>query len=257
MGALGEFGLDGSVVLVTGAGKGIGFGIAVDAARSGASVVACSRTDSDLTHLSEVIGGFGGTCRTVRADVTDAEDRSRLLDVAEESFGRIDALVNNAGANRLRDAVDYEESEVEALIGLNLTAVYWMSVGVAKRMIPAESGGTILNITSQAGVVAAPGRSPYSAAKAGVNHLTRSLAAEWAPHGIRVNALAPTVTATPLGIEAMAQRPALAAEVAERIVLRGRAATIEEITRPAVFLLSEASSLITGQTLVVDGGWTL
>jgi 2-deoxy-D-gluconate 3-dehydrogenase len=176
---------------------------------------------------------------------------------AFKSFGRLDGVVNNAGCNILRDAVDYSEEEVDMLFNLNLRAVYWSCVLSARGMIEHGSGGSIINITSQAAIAAAPGRAPYSAAKAGVNHLSRTLAAEWATHGIRVNALAPTVTATRLGLEAMSQRPSFAEEVRRRVLLRGRPAEVEEISEPTVFLLSDASRLITGQTLVVDGGWTL
>ena len=186
-----------------------------------------------------------------------AFDVEHVCDVAESEFGQLDAVVNNAGINRLRDALDYLADEVDEIIDINLRAVYWSCVVAAKRMIASGTAGSILNITSQASVIGAPGRAPYSAAKAGVNHLTRTLAAEWAIHRVRVNALAPTVTATPLGLRAMEERPAFAAEVASRIVLTNRPATVEEIALPAIFLLSDAAGLITGQTLVVDGGWTL
>jgi gluconate 5-dehydrogenase len=257
MSALKEFSLEGQVIVVTGAGKGIGRGIALDAARSGASVVGCSRTPSDLEELVAEVKGFGGVCQTVTADISTRAGIESVLDFAESAFSRIDGVVNNAGVNKLRDALDFSEEEVDSLIELNLRAVYWSSVLAARRMIRAGTRGSILNITSQAAVMAAPGRAPYAAAKAAVNHLSRTLAAEWAPHGIRVNALAPTVTATPLGILAMQQRPELAAEVGQRNRLAGRAATVSEIARPAVFMLSPAASLITGQVLVVDGGWTL
>jgi NAD(P)-dependent dehydrogenase (short-subunit alcohol dehydrogenase family) len=258
MSALDCFSLNGQVVVVTGAGKGIGRGIALDAAASGATVIGCSRTQADLTSLeTEVAALSAGDCKTIVADITTLDGLESVYDFAERTSGRINGVVNNAGVNVLRDAIDYSEEEVDMLFTLNLKSVYWSCVIAARRMLKAGTQGAIVNITSQAAVAGAPGRAPYSAAKAGVNHLSRSLAAEWAQHGIRINALAPTVTATPLGIRAMEQRPEFAAEVARRIALRGRAATVEEISRPALFLLSPAASLITGQTLVVDGGWTL
>lgn len=250
-----EFALTEKVVAVSGAGRGIGRRIALDAARAGATVVACSRTQANLDELAAEIAAAGGRCETVTADLVERDGIGRFVDTAVERCGRIDGLVNNAGWNRLRDAVDYSEEEVDDLIGLNLTSVYWACVLGARRMIELGTGGAIVNITSQAGVVGAPGRAPYSAAKAGVNNLSRTLAAEWATHGIRVNALAPTVTLTPLGRKVMEERPGFAAEVRERNLF-GRAAEVEEISLPTLFLLTSAASMITGQVLVVDGGWT-
>ena len=249
--SIAAFGLDGMVVAVTGAGKGIGRAIAVDAARAGAAVVGCSRTESDLDSLCAEIEACGGRCTTVLADVTDADDVDSFLDAVP----RLDAIVNNAGGNQLAAALDYSIDDVDLLVTQNLRSVWLVSTAAARRL-RATGGGTILNITSQAGMIAAPGRAPYSAAKAGVNHLTKTLAVEWAPLGIRVNALAPTVTSTPLGERAMAESPALAEEVARRNLF-GRPATTQEISLPAIFLLSPAAAMITGHVLVVDGGWTL
>jgi len=249
--SIAEFDLDGMVVAVTGAGKGIGRAIAVDAARAGADILGCSRTPSDLDELRAEVEACGRKCHTVVADVTDPDDVERFLDAVPT----LDAVVNNAGGNRLADALDYTIADVDQLVTQNLRSVWLVSAAAARRM-GTTGGGTILNITSQAGVIAAPGRAPYSAAKAGVNHLTKTLAVEWAPLGIRVNALAPTVTATPLGERAMAEYPALADEVARRNLF-GRPASTQEISLPAVFLLSPAAAMITGHVLVVDGGWTL
>lgn len=256
MSGLPEFGLDGKVIAVTGAGRGIGRAIALDAAAAGATVAACSRTGDELLTLAEEIRDRGGRCETFTVDVSKVVGIQSFVDFVSQTCGTIDGMVNNAGINILRDAIDYSEEEVDLLIDFNLKAVYWACIITARLMIEQQRGGAIVNITSQAGVVGAPGRAPYSGAKAGVNNLSRTLAAEWATHGIRVNALAPTVTLTPLAEQAMAQRPAFAAEVKQRILL-GRPAEVREMSLPTVFLLSDAASMITGHTLVVDGGWTI
>jgi 2-deoxy-D-gluconate 3-dehydrogenase len=256
MGGLSEFGLEGRVIAVTGAGRGIGRAIALDVAAAGATVAVCSRTEGELVSLEEDIQQAGGKCVFRVVDLSERQGIESFIDFVVERCGSINGLVNNAGTNILKDALDYSDDEVDLLIDFNLKAVFWACVTAARRMIALGNGGSIVNITSQAGVVGAPGRAPYSGAKAGVNNLTRTLAAEWATYSIRVNALAPTVTLTPLAREAMAQRPAFAEEVKERILL-GRPAEVREMSLPTVFLLSDAASMITGHTLVVDGGWTI
>jgi gluconate 5-dehydrogenase len=253
--ALDAFSVANQVVAVTGAGRGIGRAIALDAARSGALVSACSRTDTELESLAEEIENFGGRCEWTTADLGSVAGVQDFVRFTTKAYGRIDAIVNNAGFNRLKDALDYDEDDVDVLLNVNLKSVYFLCTAAAREMI-GQGGGAIVNITSQAGVVGAPGRAPYSAAKAGVNNLTRTLAAEWATHQIRVNAVAPTVTLTPLARTVMAERPSFAEEVKEKILL-GRPAEVEEISLPVLFLLSRAAAMITGHTLVVDGGWTI
>jgi NAD(P)-dependent dehydrogenase (short-subunit alcohol dehydrogenase family) len=257
MPALSQFSLEGRVVAVTGAGRGIGRAIALLAAESGALISACSRTTTELMDLQSEIEGHGGRCQVSTVDMTDNADLAEFIDRTIQAYGRVDCFVNNAGTNFMMPAVDYTSADIDLLYNINLKAVYLASAAIAKYFIAAGVAGSIVNITSQAGVVGAPGRAPYSAMKAGVNNLTRTLAAEWASSGIRVNAVAPTVTSTPLTDEGFKRSPEFAAEVNERILLGHRPAKMHDIALPVLFLLSPSAAMITGHVLVVDGGWTI
>lgn len=257
MAPLSRFGLEDKVVIVTGAGRGIGRTIALDVVRSGARVAIGSRTQSELENLADEIVGKGGECFVHRLDVVDVESIQTFFAAVVEHYGRIDVLVNNAGYNKLGAALDYDEELFDTIIDANLKSVFFCSQIAARQMIAQEEGGSIVNISSQAGVVGAPERGPYSGAKAGVNNLTRTLAAEWAVHQIRVNVVAPTVTRSPLAEQAMQDSQAFADAVKSKNLLRGDLAEPEEMSGPVVFLASDAASMITGHTLVVDGGWTM
>jgi 2-deoxy-D-gluconate 3-dehydrogenase len=172
-------------------------------------------------------------------------------------FGRIDVLVNNAGYNKVGKILDYDEELYDLIVDANLKNVFFCSQIAARQMIAQGKGGNIVNISSQAGVVGAPERGPYSGAKGGVNNLTRTMAAEWAEYQIRVNAVAPTVTRSPLAETAMRESQAFADAVKTKNLLRGALAEPEEMSAPVIFLASDAAAMITGHTLVVDGGWTI
>lgn len=253
-----SFDLNGRVVLVTGAGRGIGRAVAIAVHRAGARVVAGSRTRSQLESLADEIAADGGECLPVEVDVENVASMQAFVDAAVDHFGRIDGLVNNAGDNIGRPALDFTEDEFDHLVDVNYKSVFFLSQIFARAVASNEPGGAaaIVNISSQAGCVGAPGRAPYSGAKAAVNNVTRSLAAEWAPMKIRVNALAPTFTNTELAREILDSDADMRATV-ERMILLGRPAEPEEIAAPVVFLLSSAAAMITGHTLVVDGGWTI
>jgi len=257
MGHLGCFELNDKVVVVTGAGRGIGRQIAIDAAASGARLAIGSRTTSELESLATEIGASGSECFSYRLDVVDVESIERFVEQVISHYSRIDVLVNNAGYNKLAAALDYDEALFDQIVDTNLKNVFFCSQSVAKRMIAQGSGGNIVNISSQAGVVGAPERGPYSGAKGGVNNLTKTLAAEWAIHGIRVNAVAPTVTRSPLAEQAMKDSQAFADAVKEKNLIRRDLAEPQEISAPVIFLASDAASMITGHVLVVDGGWTI
>ncbi len=251
------FGLEDRVFVVTGAGRGIGRAIALDAARSGARVAVGSRTTAELEALATEIQGLGRRCFYHSLDVTNVVSIQRFIDEVTVHYGRIDVFVNNAGDNTLGPALECDEELFDHLIGVNLKSVFFCSQYAARQMIAQGDGGSIVNISSQAGVVGAPLRAPYSGAKGGVNNLTRTLAAEWAEFGLRVNAVAPTVTRSPLAEVAVRDNPAFAAAMKTNNLLRGDFAEAEEISAPVIFLASSAASMITGHTLVVDGGWTI
>jgi gluconate 5-dehydrogenase len=255
MGTLLSFDLPGKVVIVTGAGRGIGRATALAVAAAGARLVAASRTMSELQALREEVASLGQECMAHRVDVEDVDSMRSLVDAVDSRFGRIDGLVNNAGDNLGGPAVDFTVGQFDHLVNVNFRSVFFLSSMAAEVMMARETGGTIVNVASQAGLVGAPGRAPYSGAKAAVINVTRTLAAEWAPHKIRVNAVAPTFTRTPLAEAVLAANPDLERTVTEKILL-GRPAEPEEIAAPIVFLLSSAAQMITGQTLAVDGGWT-
>ncbi len=257
MPCLSSFGLENQVVVVTGAGRGIGRVVAKDALRSGAKLAIGSRTMSELKTLSDEIREAGGACFYHSLDVTKVESMSAFMAAVIAHYGRIDVLVNNAGYNKLGKLIDCTEEQYDLIVDANLKNVFFCSQIAARQMMKQETGGVIINVSSQAGVVGAPERGPYSGAKAGVNNLTRTMAAEWAEYGIRVNAIAPTVTRSPMAEQAMNDSADFAAAIQTKNLLRGDLAEPEEISAPIIFLASKAASMITGHTLVVDGGWTI
>ena len=257
MAPLSRFGLDGKIAIITGAGRGIGRTIALEAVQSGARVAVGSRTVDELNTLSAEITEMGGECFAHPLDVVDLESIRTFFGAVVDQFGRLDILVNNAGYNKVGALLDYDEELYDTIVDTNLKNVFFCSQVAAKQMIAQGGGGTIVNISSQAGVVGAPERGPYSGAKGGVNNLTRTMAVEWAHHQIRVNAVAPTVTRSPLAEQAMKDSQAFADAVASKNLIRGDLAEPGEISAPVIFLASDAASMITGHTLVVDGGWTI
>jgi 2-deoxy-D-gluconate 3-dehydrogenase len=257
MSSLPSFSLQDKVVVVTGAGRGIGRTIALDAHKSGAKIAVGSRTTVEIETLSNEINVDGGACFFHALDVTDVESIGVFLKAAIGHYGRIDVLINNAGYNKQQKILDYDEQEYDLIVDSNLKNVFFCSQIAARQMIAQGGGGSIVNISSQAGVVGAPDRGPYSGAKAGVNNLTKTMAAEWAEHGIRVNAVAPTVTRSPMAEQAMKENPAFGESIRTKNLLRGDLAEPDEISAPVIFLASAAASMVTGHTLVVDGGWTI
>ncbi|MFT4561911.1 MAG: NAD(P)-dependent dehydrogenase (short-subunit alcohol dehydrogenase family) [Gammaproteobacteria bacterium] len=256
MPSLARFALEDQVVVVTGAGRGIGRVIAKEAAQSGAKIAIGSRSTDELESLTAELVANGSECMHHVLDVSKVASIQTYMDAVIAHYGRIDVLINNAGYNKLAKILDYDEETYDRIVDANLKNVFFCCQIVARQMIK-QAGGSIVNISSQAGVVGAPERGPYSGAKAGVNNLTRTMAAEWAEFGIRVNAVAPTVTRSPLAEQAMKDSPALREAVRTKNLLRRDLAEPEEISAPVIFMASPAASMITGHTLVVDGGWTM
>ncbi len=237
--------LDGRVAVVTGGGAGIGRAVAATFAAFGARVVVWEKDPSTSHSVAHEVGGLG--CVT---DVRDADQVDSALTETVKKLGTPTILVNNAGGVFWSGLLDTSPNGWEALIRINLTQVLLCTQRVARTMVDAGSGGSIINVSTIEGMRAAPGFAAYAAAKAGVVNFTKTAALELAPHGIRVNGLAPDFTVTD-SLRAMA--PA-GEENAKLLVPLGRAGHVDEIAGAAVFLASDLSAYVTGQTLHVDGG---
>jgi 2-deoxy-D-gluconate 3-dehydrogenase len=248
--------LDGKVALVTGTGSGLGRAIAIGLAQSGADLALTELPDklAAAEETAREVEKHGRRAKAVPLDVLKLPGIRECIDAALGHFGRIDILVNNAGVNVPRLAVDVTEEEWDKILDVDLKGVFFTAQAAAKKAMIPQGGGKIVNVASQMGVVGYTYRAAYCSAKAGVVNLTRVLAWEWARHKILVNAIAPTFIETPL-TRPMFQDPAFREDVLSRIPL-GRLGKPEDVVGAVVYLASPAADMVTGHTLLVDGGWT-
>jgi NAD(P)-dependent dehydrogenase (short-subunit alcohol dehydrogenase family) len=249
-----NFDLTGKVAVVTGAARGLGRAISLALAHAGADVALGLLDIGTGKDLAREIEAMGRRALPVQMDVTDLDQISRGIVGAAAHFGSLDILVNNAGGGVSNLALDVSEEEFDATFTINLKATFFVAQAAAKIMIR-DGGGRIINMSSQAGFAALPTESIYCASKAAVSHLTKCLAVEWGNHNITVNAVAPTFIATP-GTEKALADPAFRADVIERIAGLHRIGEPVDVAGAVVFLASPAASLITGHTILIDGGWT-
>ncbi len=245
--------LDGRVALVTGGGRGLGRGCVRALARAGAAVVVVARTASEVEEAAAEVERAGGAALAHVADVTD-EDQARRAVAAAEAFGDLRVCVNSAGTNRPGPSRDYPTENWDALFDVNVRATFVVCRQVGDSLLRRGVPGSIVNMSSQMGAVGYPGRAAYCATKHAVDGLTKALAVEWAPEGVRVNAVAPTFVRTPL-TERMFEDPDFKADV-ERRLPTGTLATVDQVADAVVYLACDASGSVTGHVLRVDGGWT-
>jgi NAD(P)-dependent dehydrogenase (short-subunit alcohol dehydrogenase family) len=245
-----SFRLDGKRALVTGAGRGIGLAAAAALADAGADVTLVSRTKSEIEAAANDIRAKGGKASAAALDVTDIETVRTFVAKAEP----FEILVNNAGSNRPAPFVEVKVEDFDAILNLNVRSAFFVAQAVARRLVETKTPGSIIHMSSQMGHVGGARRSVYCTSKHALEGFNKAMAIELAPHGIRVNALAPTFVETPM------TRPFFQDETFRRSVLDkiklGRLGQVEDLMGEIVFLASDASALMTGTSLIVDGGWT-
>lgn len=249
-----RFDLTGQVALVTGAARGLGRSIALAMAYAGADLALGLRDVTTGGDLVREIEAMGRQALPLQMDITRLDQIQRAVDDAVARFGRIDILVNNAGLGPENPAELVREEDFDLTVAVNLKGTFFTSQAVGRVMI-GQNYGRIVNLGSQAGFVALPGESVYCMTKAAISHLTKCLAVEWGRYNITVNAVAPTFIVTP-GTEPALSDPAFRADVLERIAALHRVGEPMDVAGAVVFLASPAASLITGDTIMIDGGWT-
>ncbi len=247
-----EFDLSGKVAMVTGAARGMGHEFALALAQYGCDVVACDILP-ELENIEPEIERLGRRVFVQSTDICKIPEVHAMVNESVRVFGHIDILVNNAGVNIPQWAADVTEEAWDKVINLNLKALFFCSQAVGRVMIQ-QRKGKIINISSTMGSVGLERRAAYSSSKAGVNLLTKVLAIEWAPYNINVNAIAPTFVETPL-TKPMFEEKGFRDSVLGKIPL-GRIAKPKDITGAVIYLASEASNMVTGHVLLIDGGWT-
>ena len=249
-----RFDLNGQVALVTAAGRGLGRAISLALAQAGADVSLGLRDVKAHGGLPDEITALGRKALPVQMNMTHMDQIKAAIGETVSHFGKIDILVNNAGVAPVNPAEDVREEDFDRTLAVNLKGTFFASQAAGRVMIR-QNSGCIINMSSQAGFAALPTESVYCMTKAGIAHLTKCLAVEWGKHNIRVNAVAPTFIHTP-GTQPALSNAEFRAEVVERIAALHRIGEPVEVAGAVVFLASSAASLITGHTLLIDGGWT-
>ena len=248
-----SFSIAGEAALITGATGGIGADLAVAFAVAGARVAVAGRRSAAASAVVDRIRAAGGEAVPLAMDLTDRASIQGAIDATVAAFGRLDILVNSAGLGTNHDAIDATEAEWDELFAVNVRGLFFACQSAARVMLP-QGSGRIINMASQTGLVGIPRHAAYSASKAAVIGLTKVLALEWSPHGVTVNAVAPTWVYTP-GTAERLDDPAFLASVLARIPA-GRVATTDEIAAAFLYLASPAAAMVTGSVLTIDGGWT-
>ena len=249
-----NFTLNGQVALVTGAARGLGRAISLALAHAGADVALGLRDVKADAALAEEIRKMGRKALPLQMDMRKMDEIFSVVEATAKEFGRIDILVNNAGIAPENAAENVREEDFDETLDINLKGTFFASQAAGRVMIRQKSG-KIINMSSQAGFVALPAESIYCMTKAGIAHLTKCLAVEWGKYGITVNAVAPTFISTP-GTESALADAAFRADTVERIAALHRIGEPMEVAGAVVFLASPAAALITGETILIDGGWT-